>query len=119
MDFGAIITVLVAALCGAIAGFFGGTIVSYLYSRASIASLEAQIVSMRMRAQQPDAVQARKDKAERMSSAMTEVLIGIKAEGAKPEEVIKAVAAKYPDVALDVVKKGMKGKLPGGIEDMF
>ena len=50
---------------------------------------------------------AKRDKAERQQAMMLEFAQAMKS-GANIEEVIKALGAKYPDIAMDLVKKGLK-----------
>lgn len=53
-------------------------------------------------------LQAKRDKAERQAAMMLEFAELAKQPNANVQEVIKVVAAKYPDLALDLVKKGLK-----------
>lgn len=51
---------------------------------------------------------ARKDKAERQQAMMLEIAEALKVEGAVPADVLKSMASKYPDIAMDLVKKGLR-----------
>lgn len=60
----------------------------------------------------------RQENEERLYMAMAEALNAIKA-GAKPEDVLKEVGAKYPDVVTRIMAKGLQGKLPAGLRDLM
>lgn len=47
---------------------------------------------------------SRQEKAERQASAMAEAAALLQA-GKKPDEIMKALLPKYPDIALDLAKK--------------
>lgn len=51
---------------------------------------------------------AKADKAERMQSLMLEVAQAMQAPNANIQDILKGLALKYPDIAMDLVKKGMK-----------
>ena len=50
----------------------------------------------------------KQEKAERMQAAMLDFAQAMQAEGADKNAVIKAMALKYPDIAMDLIKKGLK-----------
>lgn len=103
-----------------VGSFVGGLVIGAVKNwkmDMDVASHEARIKRLEMALISGQGVDARRDKAERMSSAMAEVAAAM----ANPEnkgkegEIIKSVAAKYPDVALTVASKFMK---QGGFGDL-
>lgn len=100
----------------AFAGFWGGVLsgaVGAWLASHRIQQLEYKLEQLHLRTISGAGVASRQEKAERMSAAMAEAIAGMQKEGANATEVLKAIALKYPDVALDVAKKVMKGKVPG------
>ena len=97
-----------------IAGFVGGVItgsVGYWLTTFRLQSLEYRLEQLHLRTISGAGAQARTEKAERMSEAIAAVMAAVQ-KGDKPEDAIKAVAAQYPDVAMAVIQKALKGQLP-------
>lgn len=67
-----------------------------------------RLLSLKMGGLSPKGVAERVNRAERQEAAMIEFAQGMQVQGAKPEDVLKAVGLKYPDVAMQLIKKGMK-----------
>lgn len=117
MDLGGFLAVGSAAMAGAMAGFLSGALTGALAGGQlgwRMDSLDRRLEQWKNAQNAPLGVEARKEKAERMSSAMAEAMMAMKS-GKPPAEVIKEVAAKYPDVALDIGKKIAKQNGLGGI----
>ena len=100
---------------GLVIGFLCTFFARELYMERKIARLEAenidldvQVKSLQNTLNGRSGIGAKKEKAERMQSLMLEFVEAIKVPDAKPGDVIKALALKYPDVAIDLVKKGIK-----------
>lgn len=72
---------------------------------SAVTSLETDVDSLQQSIRGQKSGVVRQEKAERINSAMAEAAILIK-EGKQPMDVFKELAPKYPDVALDLVKRG-------------
>jgi len=105
--------VLVAVVCLVV-----GTILAFLsrdtvYKRQIdsqneyIEQLETEVKSWRMTEKQQRGQLVREKNSERTDAAMMEFAQAVQA-GQKPEEIIKALIPKYPDVAMRLAKKGLK-----------
>jgi len=99
-------------------GLFVGLIVLYFVREAYLErkisrlerenkELDEEVYSYEQRDRNTKGLESKRDKAERMQSAMLEFAAAMK-EGVPLQDVLKALAAKYPDIAMDLVKKGMK-----------
>jgi len=98
----------------AAAGFVGGLLtgtIGYWLTSFRLQSLEYKLEQLHLRTISGAGYQARTEKAERMSEAIAAVMAAVQ-KGDKPEDAIKAVAAQYPDVAMAVIQKALKGQLP-------
>lgn len=112
MDFGGFFTVGAGALAGAMAGFIAGGIMGW-FRMMQIDSLEARFKRLSNDLMSQDGVVSRHAQTERMSAAVAEVAAAIQA-GKKPEDALKEVAVKYPDVAAKILQKAAgKGFLKG------
>ena len=102
-----------ALLC-ALAGFGGlvGGFLSGLVLQFRVASLEREVNRLYHLIAGEAGNVARVQKNERMNAALVEAAALFK-EGKKPEEILKELLPKYPDVALQLGQKGLKGKLGG------
>lgn len=96
---GAAILIFGGALIG---GFLGGLAFQVIYHKSLIRGEASK-----------RGVDARVEKAARMNAAVIEAAQMLQ-EGKKPEEILKALIPKYPDVAMDLVKK-FTGKGLGGL----
>lgn len=96
---GGSIVIFVGSVVG---GFFGGLAFQVFYHKSLIRAQSSQ-----------RGVDARVEKAERMNAAVVEAAQLLQ-EGKKPDEILKALVPKYPDVAMDLVKK-FTGKGLGGL----
>lgn len=70
--------------------------------------IDEELYSYQQKERNTKGLGVKQEKAERMQSLMLEVAAAMQQPNANPSEIIKAMAAKYPDVAMDLVKKGMK-----------
>lgn len=100
---------------GALIGFICSFLVKESFIERKIRRLEAenddldeQCKNLQNTLNGREGLNARKDKAERMQGMMLEFANAMQAPDAKPQEIIKLIATKYPDIAMDLVKKGMK-----------
>jgi len=101
------IYIISAVLVGVFSGIITGVVLKYLadYSLMHrLASVEAEITRVKMGELSQRGNQAKREKEERMQAAMMEAMALIQ-QGAPVQDVIKQVAAKYPDIAMDLVKK--------------
>jgi len=103
---------LIVAFIGCVIGAFSAV---FLIQGYSFAQLNSKIARIENRFNAAAGVEVKHEKAERMSAAMAKVVLVMKDESIPKEEKTKAlmsVAAEYPDVAFDLVKKvGLKGLL--------
>lgn len=101
------------------AGLLIGAIVAYFAKEAFLerkirrlseenADLNQEVLSLKNTLNGRAGLDAKKEKADRMSNMMLEFAAAMQVKDAKPVEVMKAMAAKYPDIAMELVKKGMK-----------
>lgn len=119
MDFEWVILGAGALTGGLIGGFIGGSAVGYFKDwalSARVDGLEARFHRMHNQSISGDGTAVKNQKAERMSQAVAEAA-ALMQSGKKPEEALKEIAAKYPDVALDVIQKTMRGK--GGLAGLL
>jgi len=100
---------------GAITGFIASYFVKEAYLERKIKRLEeenedldAQVLSLKNAANNRIGIEARRDKAERMSGMMLEFATAMKEPNADIKAVMQTMATKYPDIAMELVKKGMK-----------
>ena len=96
---GAAVLIFAGALVG---GFIAGIIFQIFYHK----SLVRGEASKR-------GIEAKVEKTERMNAALVEAAQLLQ-DGKKPEEIVKLLLPKYPDVALDLVKK-LSGRGLGGL----
>jgi predicted SPOUT superfamily RNA methylase MTH1 len=103
---------------GALIGLILGGIVAFLskdgyYSKRVsrleelIADQDEIIESYRNKEKSVKGHLVKQEKAERMQSAMLEFAVAMKEPNANITEILKSMAAKYPDIAMDLAKKGM------------
>jgi len=115
MDFSGFIVVGAAMLAGSFWGLVGGATAGMIWgwrNGVRIDSLEARVFRMHNSSIAQSGVDAKENKAARMSEAVAKLAQRVGA-GEAPADAAKAVAAEYPDVAMDVLKKAMSGKLGG------
>lgn len=121
MDLSGFVVVGGALLSGGIAGFVGGLVSGWFSNygqHVRIQSTEQQIQQLNNKIVSPKGVEVRQQKAEKMQEALTKALL-LHKEGKTPEEILRILGPEYPDVIMDMVKKGLKGKLPGGLRGLF
>lgn len=124
MDFSGIIL----AAGGIVGGFVGGFVAGGVVGWFKDVSVESRLDSLEARFQRSHnasvagmGADARIEKAERMQEAMNYAMELMAKEEFKGKhgEVLKIVAAKYPDVAFSLLQKAMKGKGIGGLSGLF
>lgn len=71
-----------------------------------VARLERQVESLTMANHQEKAVEKRNAKSERQAEALAKVAALVQS-GKSPMDAIKEVAMSYPDVAMELMKKGI------------
>jgi hypothetical protein len=99
------------AIFTAIVGVIVGLAVSYFRDNTldrKINNLAGDMDSLVDSINGKQGVTARREKSERQQSAMLEFATLMQQPNAKIDEVLKAVGGKYPDVAMDLMKKGLK-----------
>jgi len=94
----------IVGISGFVAGILAHAVYSFQVQRAAYSRY------MREKGSRSNAKQA--EFSDRMSAAIVEAAAMYK-EGKKPMEILKELAPKYPDVALQLVKKFGKGDLKG------
>jgi len=114
IDFGIIIGIN-GVLCAIFSGLFT-VLYRYFFELrrdARLTDLEQEIdsiletiESIRMKGYSSKGVEARREKEERWQSLAVEAITAFKA-GKPPEEILKEVGPKYPDLALELAKKGL------------
>jgi predicted RNase H-like nuclease (RuvC/YqgF family) len=70
--------------------------------------LEEALFSAQQRERGNLGIKAKQEKTERMQSAILEFATAMKEPNAKVEEVAKSLFSKYPDLGMDLLKKGFK-----------
>ena len=80
--------------------------INRLYAENS--RMEAELYANKQREYGNAGNQAKREKAERMQGMIIEFAAAMKKPDAKIDEVVKGIATNYPDIAMDLVKKGMK-----------
>jgi len=98
---------IIAIIVGIFSGLISSLVLKYLadYSLMHrLASVEAEITRVKMGELSQRGNQARKEKEERMQAAMMEAMALVQ-QGAPVQDVIKQIGMKYPDIAMDLVKK--------------
>lgn len=100
----------VVCFSGGLIGGFLAQLVKSTLDGYKLAQLDRRTERLENTLKSGAGVQARNDKAERMGEAVAEAALLLK-EGKKPEEIAKLLLPKYPDIALDLVKKAAQGKL--------
>ena len=101
---GAAVLIFVGSVIG---GLIAGLLADQ-FKEGRLASCESAIQRLHNRINSPGAVDARRAKEERLQEAVLSVATAIKG-GAKPEDAFKQALTSYPDVALELGKKAMKG----------
>jgi len=96
-----------------VGGFVARLVMSFITER-DLASLEARVKRIEMKLISGSGVDARQEKAERQQEAMLKAAELMKA-GKEPKEALKEVAMAYPDVAMDLVQKAMRGGKLGNL----
>jgi len=69
--------------------------------------LDEELYSYQQKERNTKGIQVKQEKAERMQAVMLEFAAAMKA-GRPPQEILQELASKYPDVAMELVKKGIK-----------
>jgi len=103
-------SLFVGACCGLVGGVISGWLSNHGLA-VRIQSLEQRLQQMHNNAVSGKGVSAKAEKAERTQEAMAQVMVGVQA-GKDIKEVLKEVAGTYPDVAYDIGKKVLAGKMP-------
>lgn len=103
-----------------IGSFLGGIVIGALKdweAGAKQAQMDKRISRLEMSNISGAGVDAKREKSERMAEVMAEVatLMANPENKGKEMDILKAMAAKHPDVALDVAKKAMRG---GGLGNL-
>jgi uncharacterized membrane protein (DUF106 family) len=101
------IYIIGAVLSGVMSGIIAVVVLKYLadYSLMHrLASLEAEITKIKMGELSQRGNAARREKEERMQAAMMEAMALVQ-QGANVQDVIKQIGIKYPDIAMDMIKK--------------
>lgn len=110
-----ILVLIFGAILALVGAGVGGFVAGMVYYGYGYANLDSRLNAMSNKLASGAGIQARQDKAERMSLAMADAMLVFKDESIPKEEKTKAMlglAGKYPDVALDLVKQiGLKGLL--------
>lgn len=101
-----ILLVIAAFLLCFVGGAVGGFVAELIRGRSVLSRLESMENSVKGSAGRAVSMA----KQERMQGAMLEAMQAFK-EGKKPEEIMKEIGLKYPDVALDLGKKLMRGDI--------
>lgn len=90
----------------------GGFLANMFYGFYGYSGLHNRLLSLENSIRGNKGVAVRAAKEERLSAAVAEGAAMMK-QGQKPLDVVKALAPKYPDVAMDFLKKLSKGEIPG------
>ena len=105
---------LLYALGGLIVGISGSYLLREAYIERKIKrlmeeneDLEAELLSCQNTMRSVEGNKAKRDKAERQQAMMLEFAQAMQS-GENIENVIKTLGAKYPDIAMELVKKGLK-----------
>jgi len=110
-----ILTLIWVSILVLIGSFLGGFVASMVVQGYGYVNLENRISALNNKLYAGAGVGARQEKAERINLAMADAMLIFKDENIPKEEKTKAMlalAGKYPDVALDLVKQvGVKGLL--------
>jgi hypothetical protein len=109
---------IIGFLAAGIVVFIGSAIGGFIFRMMSETHLERRVASLEGKIISGLGVERRQEKSERMQAAMAEALAIMKDENIPKEQKTQAllkVAAAYPDVALDLLKKLGKGGLPEGL----
>lgn len=110
IDLGTIVIYLGAFITLLIGSGLGGLIARLLYENYTSGSLERRITSLENKEKSIKGVAARQEKAERINMAMAEA-VALQQSGTDIKDIVKTIAAKYPDIAFDLMKKVQKGGL--------
>ena len=105
-----VLLALVALITGAVLAYFArDTHTERMVMRLAAYNedLEAELRDLRMAAKGARGNIAQEQKKEQLEAAMMEAVSMFK-EGSKPEEIIKSLVTKYPGVAMQLAKKGLK-----------
>lgn len=90
----------------------GGFLANMFYGFYGYSDLRNRILSLENTIRGNKGVAVKAGKEERLNMAIAEAGKMLQ-EGAQPMDIAKALAPRYPDVAMELVKKGMKGEIPG------
>lgn len=106
--------ILIGAGIGVFVGFIASFFIKEAYLTRKISRLEEENVdldeslkALKQKEWSAQGYTAKREKSERQSAMMLEFAQAMQS-GAKIEDVIKTIGAKYPDIAMDLVKKGLK-----------
>jgi hypothetical protein len=91
-----IISILIGIICG---------MVSHVIRNKDLGMLIAKVDHIEMTRLSEKGANVRNEKRERTNMAMAEAA-ALYQSGKKPEEIMKELLPKYPDIALELVKKG-------------
>jgi len=90
----------------------GGFVAGFIFNEFAYYGLDRRIFSLENKAKSSLGVQAREEKSVRMGEAIARA-VALKAEGKEAKEIVQTVALEYPDLAMDIAGKLLKGKLGG------
>ena len=111
----------VLVVCSFAGGVIGGFIAQALRAKLDnyrVDVVEGQVERLKNALYGREGNASRIQKSERMSEAIAVLMQEIHS-GKEPKEALAEVAKAYPDVAIDVLKKGLKGGALGGLEKLF
>ena len=95
----------------------GGFLANLFYGFFGYSGLHNRLLSLENSIRGNKGVAVKVGREQRMSAAIAEGAAMLK-EGTAPLEVVKSLAPRYPDVAMELVKKISKGEL-GGLESLL
>jgi len=100
---------LILVVCGFFSGVFTilGVVISTMIRDYRVSRLEQRADELSGRLANAGLNSARRDKAEEMELAMAEAITAVQS-GKDIKEVLKETAMKHPNIALSLVKKGLK-----------
>jgi len=91
-----------------VGSIIGGFLAKLAWEEISMLSLERRIKRLENTLISGSGVASRQEKAERQQEAMLKVAELVK-EGKDPKDALKEVAMAYPDVAMGLIQKALKG----------
>jgi hypothetical protein len=107
-DFGLLIGYLLLVFAGSV---LGGFLANLIYGYFGYHNLDSRLLSLENTIRGNKGVAVKAGKEQRMAAAIAEGAAMLQ-QGHKPADILKALAPRYPDVAMDMVKKLAKGEIP-------